>query len=231
MRHIIAALLLLCSLGLSAAPVYDASGSAGAGCSADATPSVAVTVSAGSDRYGVGFVYWEGAVTVSAAAFGAQTPTLHHTHSGANFRMYRLAAPSTGAQTFSVTISGAPSRCYIAWATFSGVSSVGTATEGFQGGGTTVTTNVSSAAGDLVVDGGEFAGGVINVGAGQTSRIEADDFDSAGRSFGVSTEPGAGTVTMSWSTGGVSEEGYIIAANLVAAGAASSGLLRRRRGN
>jgi hypothetical protein len=231
MKRVWSALLLFWSIASLAAPIIDASGSAGAGCSADATPSVAVTVSAGSDRYGIGYVYWEGAVTVSAAAFGAQTPTLHHTHSGANFLMYRLDDPSTGAQTFSVTISGAAGRCYIAWLTYQGASSLGTAVEDFVSGGATVDVNVSSAAGDLVIDGAEISGTAIIVGAGQTSRVEQDDLDSAGRSFGASDEPGAGTVTMSWGTGGAAEEGFIIAANLVAAGASSSGLLRRRRGN
>lgn len=233
MKRAIAVLLLLCAATANAAPTFDASGSAGAGCSADATPTVDVTVSAGSDRYGIGYIYWEGAVTVSAAAFGAQTPTLHATHSGTNFQMYRLDDPSTGAQTFSVTISGAPSRCYIAWVTYQATASVGTAAEGYQPEGTTLTVDVSSATGDLVVDGAMFGGGVINVGAGQTSRVEQDDFDEAGRSFGVSEEAGASTVTMSWTTGGGNEEGFILAANLVAAGGGggSSGLLRRRRSN
>jgi hypothetical protein len=230
MKRFLALLLLLCSCATLAAPVNDASGTAGADCSGDSTPSVAVTVSSGSDRYGIGWVYWEGAVTISSPTFAAQTPTLHHTHASTQFVMYRLAAPSTGAQTFGVTLSGAPSRCYIGWLTYSGVASVGTAVADIVESGTTVDVDVTSASGDMAVDAAVFAEATIVVGAGQTARIDADNFGSTFRSFGASEEAGAATVTMSWTTGGATD-GFIIAANLVAAGGGGSTmLLRRRRG-
>lgn len=191
---------------------------AGAGCSGDSTPSVAVTVSAGTDRYGIGWVYWEGAVTISAPTFAAQTPTLHRTHAThGQFVMYIQDEPTTGAQTFGVTLSGAPTRCYIAWVTYSGVASVGTAVDDIVESGTTVDVDVTSATGDLVVDAAVFAEATIVVGTSQTPRVEQDDFESTFRSFGASDEAGGTTVTMSWTTGGATD-GWIVAANLVAAG-------------
>ena len=66
-----------------------------------------------------------------------------------------------------------------------------------DGTGTTpATVDVGSAAGDLVIDFVYCKSGGLTVGAGQTQRINVNP--SGANRFGVSTEPGGGTITMSW---------------------------------
>jgi len=220
-------LLLLWGVAAHAVPANDAAGTAGAGCSADATPSVNVNVSAGSDRYGIGYIYWEGAVTVSGASFGGQTPTLHKSHTATNFYMYRLDDPATGAQTFAVTISGAPSRCYIGWLTYSGAGSLTAAVENNVSATTTLPLNITSTSADLAVDAAVWGGTTIVGDVSQTVRIDADNFEATARSFGASEKNGSGTVAMTWTTG-TNATGFILGASLQAP-VTQTGIISKRR--
>lgn len=63
----------------------------------------------GTDRIVLIGVYHE-ATTVSSISYGAQTPTLIRDHSSADMSLYRLVAPSTGAQTITVNFAGSSTR-------------------------------------------------------------------------------------------------------------------------
>lgn len=80
---------------------------------------------------------------------------------------------------------------------------VGTAATA-TGNSSTISRAVTSAADELVVDCAHMSdfGETMTVGAGQTERMnEQNWFGGFGNSL-VSTEPGAASVTMSWTTGG-----------------------------
>lgn len=137
------------------------------------------------------------AVALTAVPSGA-------TNNGALYYMeaFYLAAPTTGANTFEVTFGGnTPHDAGVAILTFTGVNQVaplGTASVA-DGDSTTPSVAVSAATDDLVVDGLciEHAG-TLSVGAGQTSRF--NEIAAAGFiKHSASTEPGAVSVTMSWS--------------------------------
>lgn len=176
--------------------------------------------STGSDRYVLIGVWAEGGVSISSIAYGAQTPSLLHAHSVGAGWLYGLAAPNTGGQTVTVNLSGTSTRAAMGIVSYTGVSSAGTPVEGEVAGGSPLTVNVSSAAGQMVVDFAVYALDAMTVGAGQTSRVEIDDFESTFRCLGMSEEAGAATTTMSWTSAGA--DGWTIAVSLTeAAGAAT----------
>jgi hypothetical protein len=121
---------------------------------------------------------------------------------GLRVSFYRLIAPATGANNVVVTLSAADE-----WAAFaltaSGVhqtTPVGTRANA-TGASALPTVNVSGATDDLIVD-CLFAtlidsAAVLQAGAGQTQRV-AIGFASNFNRLGSSTEPGAPSVTMSW---------------------------------
>jgi hypothetical protein len=74
-----------------------------------------------------------------------------------------------------------------------------------NGSGTTPTVDVSSAAGELVIDACTFGGNQSAMGAGQTERR----LHATSTGQGVSEEAGAATVTMSWTQ---SSADWVIAA-------------------
>mgnify|MGYP001561318198 CR=1 FL=1 len=125
--------------------------------------------------------------------------------------LWRLVNPATGANDVAITLSGGGTDivgCAISVTGAHQTSPVGTFASA-TGTSTAVTVNVTSAADELVVDMASVDAGALTVGAGQDSRCNATAGDNQG---GGSTEAGAGTVTMSWTstvssawaTGGVS---------------------------
>ena len=163
----------------------------------------------GSDTVAIGLVAYRknvntfvDAVEYNSVAFTA-VPS-GGTNNGGVFYIaaYYLVAPTTGANTFEVTFGGnAPTDAGVAILTFTGVDQsvpLGTANVA-DGDSTTPSVVVSSATDDLVVDGLciEHAG-TLSVGGGQTSRF--NEIAAAGFiKHSASTEPGATSVTMSWS--------------------------------
>ena len=138
--------------------------------------------------------------------------------------IYKLVAPDTGAHTLE--FSNNVTRNHILMGiTLSGVDQT-TPNGALQtASGTTdpATVNVSSEAGDLVIDfltmvhsGG---GGGITAGAGQTAHIEVDAWGGGIFSSGASSEPGGATVTMSWALA-VIDDWVQAALNINASGAA-----------
>ena len=119
-------------------------------------------------------------------------------------QLWYLIDPATGSNSISVTHAGTPEIAGGAMS-FTGVHQVspfGTQvkTSGDAGSGSV---NVSSAAGQLVVD--VFAredDEAITVGAGQTERVNIVSTRASGTenvALGMSHEPGAATIAMGWS--------------------------------
>lgn len=138
-----------------------------------------------------------GGVSMSAGTAYGDYPATYYT------RMYGLANPSSGAQTVTVTFSG---NTYAAAAAITVTGSDTTTCFSNSSGNTatassSISDTVSGATGELVVDcvAGFIAGaGASGVGGAQTSRYSA--FWNGNISFGVSTAPGAASVTTTWST-------------------------------
>lgn len=158
--------------------------------------------------------------SVTALTYGGTAMTFirQDTSGNATTELWRLINPPTGAQTVSVTISAAQNFAGGA-ITFTGSDTTTPISNhaGATGISTTPSVTVTSASGELVVDAVSLRSGTIpwTVGAGQTLRWERA-FSAA---FGGSTEPGAASVTMSW-TNSVSGGWAISAASVKAAGAA-----------
>lgn len=112
-----------------------------------------------------------------------------------------LVAPATGANNVVATWALGAEHCASS-VSFTGSdqsSPLGTPATA-QGASAPATVDAGSSAGDIVIDGARIGQPTITVGAGQTSRNEQENinFSSAG---GSSTEPGGGTITMSWTMG------------------------------
>lgn len=114
--------------------------------------------------------------------------------------LFRLIAPDTGAHDVVVSsLPGGGAQAVVA-RTFTGVDQ--TTPEDTpvtsNGTGASVTNDVASAIDDLVADLFQCnnTSNALTVGAGQTEQANAEN---TGHTYGASTEPGAGTVTMSWS--------------------------------
>lgn len=116
--------------------------------------------------------------------------------------VYRAVAPASGAQNVVFTAAGNMEHGAIEVVSLTGVDQttpVGTEATA-EGSSTTPSVAVSSAAGELVVDavGGFSPAGSVAVGAGQTSRVENENWGGNDAAAGMSTEDGAASVTMSW---------------------------------
>jgi hypothetical protein len=144
--------------------------------------------------------------------------------------MWFILAPAIGTNTITLNLSGCeggflvPSSDYAAGAhSYTGVSqSVPLGTSAIASGtGTTASVNVSSATGELVVDavGVRSSNAAPVVGAGQTQRYS--NVSNLTRNAG-SSEPGATTVTMSWTLHSTTDSWGIIAVPLRQTGAPSS---------
>ena len=116
-------------------------------------------------------------------------------------RIYRLINPTSGVASVSVSFTSAPSNgAIIGVTTFTGVdqiSPLGSAAT-VTGTSTTPSVNVSSALGELVFDAVAVkTGSSLTQGAGQ---IELWDLSSVSERGASSTESGASTTTMSWTS-------------------------------
>lgn len=144
-------------------------------------------------------------ITYDAAAMTLVTSGYFNGGSNVNTAIYYLLnSAHRGSHTFSVSIS-AIANIVAGVQTFCGVDQAtpfGTvATFGDAAGHTSASVNVSSAAGELVIDVlGKSDFDAATVGASQTQVLQATtgSTDAADRTVGMSKEAGAGTVTMSW---------------------------------
>ena len=121
--------------------------------------------------------------------------------------LFRLIAPATGTHDVVLsTAGGTNGRFYAACASYTDVhqtTATGALTTRFdQNHASPISEDISSAAGERVVDGAILYGSAVqlSVGAGQTLRAENYNGGN-GDDVAISDEPGAGTVTMSWTHG------------------------------
>lgn len=180
----------------------------------------------GSDRVGIVALAWStDSITVSSVTWGGNnctligTATLSGWHKAA---LYYIVAPPTSSSTVAVTFSG---NAYgaVASLSFAGADQstpTGTPVTNTNTSAVSSSVNVSSATGDMVVDCVKHypaadGSGAPAVGASQTSRWAGEDGTYHENGAG-STEAGAGTVAMSWSTG-ENDAWAHIAVNLIAA--------------
>lgn len=169
----------------------------------------------GSDRLLIVGVAWRGTQTVSSVTYNgvAMTQVAAHAAGGNNTRVkqYYLINPASGANTVSVTMSGA-TNLVVGSISFNGAHQ--TTPLGTQATATGTSGNpsvsVSSASDEIVVDSLSYdRASSLTVGAGQTQRYNRDD-NGGGDLWGAgSTEAGAASVTMSWTAG--ASEGWAIA--------------------
>ncbi|MDI3467904.1 MAG: hypothetical protein OJF50_006725 [Nitrospira sp.] len=136
------------------------------------------------------------AVPLTQKCNNTTSGTVPHKDSG----WWYLAGPSTGANTVTITASGAVSALLGGSISASGVdqSAPMGACATANGSSTTPSVAVTAATGDLVLDGGVIDHvGTLTVGSGQTERWNIIDPNGFVKFFG-STEPGASSVTMDW---------------------------------
>ena len=164
---------------------------------------------AGSDRLLLLFVaHYHSSNTISSASYNgvsmtAVTNGAAVTGSGylCFITTFYLIAPATGSNTVSVTPSGGLydfGACAMSLSDVHQTVPLGTVANA-TGYDTTPTVTVSSATGELVVDGLVIMNsGTLTVGAGQTQRWNAPTANAFIRYAG-STESGAASTTMSWS--------------------------------
>ena len=149
-------------------------------------------------------------VTVTSVKYGAASLTFVGAvaDSGAHVRveMWKLVGPASGTANIVVTLSAAK-RIVGGAISFSGVNPNtpnGTFSSASSTGSTTPSVVVSSTAGELVVDAvaPEGDAGSLTVGGGQTQRWNTLTGTGSSEVRGAaSTEPGAASVTMSWTLG------------------------------
>lgn len=171
------------------------------------------------------------APTVTATYNGVAVDTLSSTlpfnfaSSFARITMLALKAPTTGANNVVITAS-ATCEIIASSVSYTGVDQTtpfGTPSSTSVGVGTgSITQNISSAVGDLVIDGLiGYDMGTETPGANQTSRAPNDNTTVTNSTF-MSEEAGVATTTMSWSWTGTSEAAAQIAVNMNAAGASAA---------
>lgn len=210
-------------------PTFDAASSAG-GSGTVSSISVSHTAS-GSDRYAsIALSVWSDSTLAATYGGVSATSVRKVTQDAANSRrvlnMFGLVAPATGAQTVEGTLSAATFDVALTVVTYTDVDQTtprGTDVGASNPDGspsTTPSVDAASASGELVVDAVRTFNSTttITVGAGQTSRVEREAFSGNGPSVGASDEPGAASVTMSW-TADAACNWAIIAVPLLAAAA------------
>jgi hypothetical protein len=116
--------------------------------------------------------------------------------------VWYLINPASGSNTVLVTLSGGELNCGALASSYTGVDqtmAIGTAAAA-NGNSTAPSVSVSAATDDLVADFLTIEhAGTLTVGAGQTSRHNAIVVPGGWNKSASSTEPGAVSVTMSWS--------------------------------
>jgi hypothetical protein len=190
------------------------------------TLSTSITTSGATDAVCIGVV-GEGQTSNPTVTFAAQTPTLlaRNDEFEPSVWLYYVLPSGTGSQAINVTFAASCGRCALGAVAYDGVDQstpVGTAVVGATSSTTTHEAVVSAATNDLVCDVAYVGTDNITVGAGQTVRYDEDDFLSVFRSFGMSDEPGAASVTMSWTTSGATD-GTVIAVPLKASAGGGGG--------
>jgi uncharacterized repeat protein (TIGR01451 family) len=169
------------------------------------------TVNPGANRVLiVGVSLRDGATPATGVTYGGIPMTPIGTVSILNWltrtSIYGLVAPPVGAANVVVTLGGT-NRIVAGATSFTGVDQAApwgafTSNLGF---GNAPTVAVAAVAGGMVFDTTSiYRGGIVPAaGAGQTAQWTGNDGPAAsGVSGGGSTEPGGGTVTMSWAFGG-----------------------------
>lgn len=152
----------------------------------------------------VGVSHYDSSDTVTGVTYNGVSMTEVPSGSVNNGQYYvdlfYLINPTTGTNNVSVSVSGSVFEIGYGSVSFTGAhqsAPLGTAVTA-TGSDTTPTATVSSASGELVVDTITIVhSGTLGVGAGQTSRWNAVG-TSGFTKYAGSTEPGAGSVTMSW---------------------------------
>ena len=137
----------------------------------------------------------------------SMTQVADHDHSLAavlSNRIFRLIAPATGANDIVVSTDGTAMAVHAAGISFTDghqTTPEGTAS-GADGVASPATVSVTSATGEIVIDSVEWNGNsALTVGAGQTAfQNESDGASGTPRQGGASSEAGAASVTMSWTS-------------------------------
>lgn len=173
------------------------------GTGTDSTITVSHTTGAGANRLMLVGISIGANVTVSSVTYGGTALTLviyqPGYYSDEKSYIYQLVAPVSGAADVVVTLSSSAGTV-VGVMTFTGVNQttpLGTPA-GNTGSGSLVTVDISSGANELVFDTLMVYPRTLTVGAGQTERWDITDTNCKGA---ASTEPGAATVTMSWTLG------------------------------
>lgn len=166
----------------------------------------------------VGCVITDGA-TVSSVTYNGVNLTRVNSITQAGYmtvELWKLTAPTVGTNSIVATFSASVSQAQCGAISFTGSSGTvnNSVTEG-NSTGTNPSVDVSSASGNFVIDvvGAQLKTSDPAQGAGQTVRWELSGTNI--RPGASSTEPGAGTVTMSW-TGCDGDNNAIVAAQVVA---------------
>ena len=115
--------------------------------------------------------------------------------------LWYLVNPSTGSAYDAVILMTAAAIIAAGAVSYSGVNTsapLGTAVTQANTTVSVITKDASSATGEMVIDvvGWRQSGGTLTVGADQTEAVNGGT--TQGRRVGMSDEPGAATVTMSW---------------------------------
>lgn len=231
LRRLLLTLSLLVAARLEAAVTYD---NASTGENAGAGLTFSFTTGAGADRGLIVFVHTylasgsgpiPSSVTYATVAMTQFATTPYGTADHERITAYKLAAPTSGTNDVVVTAAGAEETVATA------VSVAGCDQTNFETDSdlfstdavTTSTITVTSATGELVVDGvAWFANAVTaTVGADQTERINNNN-GSGVNSIASSTQAGAASVVMSWGFSASENPGQIaIAVKEATAGAAA----------
>lgn len=177
-----------------------------------------VTVVSASNNYCVVAVSWrrEPVGAVSSILVDSNTATLidgitETTYNHNRVELWGIKNVATGSKQVSVTLDGATSDNMVSGTIcFTGVNQstpLGTAAKA-EGAGTNAEVIVTSATGEMVVDGvrSHGSGSTVTVGAGQTERYSAADA-TYNEEAGGSHENGAASVTMNWT---VSDDAWVI---------------------
>lgn len=199
------------------------------------TTSISHTAS-GSERYVLIGLYqntddW----IVNAISYGGQTPTL--LGSLGRLRAYGLLAPNTGSQTVSVT-SNSSDGLILAVTSWTGVDQ-STPTGTIVTNSNTEIASISgigaSATGNIVVDMAVMINLEMAAAVGQTERISYDEPSPDGHqsgffAFGMSSKPGAASVSMQWDCSESFGDNRIIVVPLIAASGGGGPSLSNQKG-
>lgn len=166
-------------------------------------------------------------VTYNGSALTQIGSTQSVAFGGKTLSLWAKVGPSTGAHDVVLTASSSTS-IFGASVSYTGVaqtSTFGTAAQGENSSAlSSVTVDVSSATGELVVDGmlwtsGDGSG--MTAGSGQTKRAESEDAGT-GTLVAMSEEAGASSVTMSWTQGSLERYGGVIGVSIKPASGSGS---------